>query len=369
MEKIKIDKYIQLSHVLACIECGQEVTYLKINEGNGLFYCNACKNINLLEKNIIVCLPKEYEIKYTYWNFYKTHTNFLEKNRKIKNALKKIIQSLPEKRRSLWEDEDVSYWNKLYANARKISGNAKMIEEHVDAVSGLRLYTREKYLFRTLQKIYKKNSYVLEIGCGMAQTVKRIFSPLSYDYTYIASDYSHNALTYLQKTFGKRNNVIYIQCLGNRLPFKASSLDSIICLGVLHHMPQKEMHLKDIIHILRKHGLLVLNEVYLREYQLPDFFMRQVEKFIEPQHSAHEERVNWKKMKSILSTKGTMLVEHHEYSPTRTLLVRLFNNQIEHSIIFTKLCLLLDELTIKTIGKMWKLFDAGACLIVYKKGI
>lgn len=339
---------------LQCLECHHAVRFVEITSANGVYYCVSCKNLYLLQNNIIVCLPKKFEIKEPYVQFYKRHTQFFVRNHTLRSAIERIIKRLPHKRNLKWEDEDVEYWDKKYGAA-------------IGALSSLRSYTRERYLFRSLRKSFKKGDYILEIGSGLAESVTKFFSPRSYAYTYIASDYSYKALLELQKYYKNQKNILYVQCLGNRVPFKAASIDHVICLGVLHHLPEKEKHLTDIIRVLKPGGLLLLNEVYARAYQLPGPMMRWVEHFIEPAHSAHEERVNWKRMEKILQSDGRMIVEHHEYSPTRTLLVRLFNDQIENSQFLTEFVLLLDEITMHTLGKIWKLFNSGACLIVYQK--
>lgn len=343
-----------LNGKLCCLECGKVVKYNKIHKESGIWICTSCKNIYLAELGILVCLPKKIEIKKPYLKFKKDYAQFFARNNFFCRAIDNIIRKLPVQRHLQWEDEDVEYWNSRY-------------EKGTGALSSLRLHTREEYLFKDLRRKFQKDDCILEIGSGLAESVSQLFPPSNYPYTYLASDYSYKALVVLRRTFGKRGNVIYIQCLGNMLPFKEGSIDHVICLGVLHHMPKKEKHLTGIIKVLKSKGLLVLNEVYSRDYQLPRPIMRWVEHFIEPHHSAHEERVNWKRMKNILGKNGHMLVEHHEYSPTRTLLIRLFGTQIERSTVLTKFCIVLDEVTIKSLGRLWKLFDAGACLIVFQK--
>ena len=97
--------YIGLADKLRCIECKDAVRFKKIDPVNGLFICVKCKNVYILKNDILVCLPKSFETKAPYEHFYKLHARFFQKNTKLQNAIKKIISTLPHKRRNFWEDE------------------------------------------------------------------------------------------------------------------------------------------------------------------------------------------------------------------------------------------------------------------------
>jgi len=126
------------------------------------------------------------------------------------------------------------------------------------------------------------------------------------------------------------------------------------------------MHLSLITDKLCRGGILLSEEAYSRKVQVPLIFSGKVNDFIEPRKSAHEERINWEKARSILKSRGTLISEDHEYSPTRTLFIRLFGNSLDTKLSIN-LCILLDKLTINTIGKICALFGAGSVLFVFQK--
>jgi len=347
---------------LICLECNQDpLAFVRVNRGNGILHCSHCGNIHLLRDGVFIFLPNKYEIKSPYREFLTRHRDFLREHPVFDRLIKAKIDKLPAKSKAKWEDEDIQYWDEQYAKEPLVKG----VETY--QITGSRLFPREQQLFKILRKRFKKDDFIFEIGSGDARTVRRLFSPITYDYNYIVSDYSLEAMKYLRQLYRGRGNVFCFQCLGDKLPFRDDSLNAIICLGVLHHMPKKETHLAGLINKLVPNGLLLGYESYEREYQLPHAIKEFVEGIFEPAHSHHEERINYRNANKLFSRFGELINEYHEYSPTRTLMVKLFSNQIEKSAFVTKLCLALDQFTIQTIGRVWKLFGAGGYFFVFRK--
>lgn len=357
-------KFLELSKKICCIECGSSVKYFPLKKRTGIYLCSKCHNVNLVENNIFFFLPKKYDNKTVYEKFLMKYNSFLKDSpKKIYRYLLNKVKSLPDERDLKWEDEDVLFWNNIYkSNYQQI-----VSDNNSSKIGGIRSITRDKVLFSYLRNTDYEDKFLLEIGCGESFTIRTLFSPLRYHYNYIASDYSYWALRYAQKMLGNSKNTFYFQCPAHLLPFKVNSLDYIVCLGVLHHMPEKERHLPTIIEKIKPKGLLISNEAYDRDASVPPIFSNMVNKFIEPEKSAHEERINWQRTRSILVRKGRLISEEHEYSPTRTLLVRLFGSLLNDSKLAIDLSIFLDKLTINTIGRIWSLFGPGSVLFILQK--
>lgn len=282
--------FLKLSQNIICIECESQMKYFPVKKRTGIFLCPKCHNVNLVDNNIFVFIPKKYETRKSYQDFLLKYSVFLNTHKEqIGRYLMNKIDSLPIKRLPKWEDQDVLYWDKTYKSEFQVHKKRYLKSTNI---SGLRTLTREKYLFKHLRKTDYINKYLLEIGCGEAFTIRSLFSPLNYNYNYIATDYSYWALRNVQKTLGNHKNTFYFQCLGHVLPFKNKSLDYILSLGVLHHMPEKEKHLPTLITKLKPGGLIIAYEPYLRKSSMPLFLSRKINKWIEPNKSSHEERIN-----------------------------------------------------------------------------
>lgn len=354
MDTFNIDSVIK---IMVCLECGSKVDFHKIDGSTGVIVCKKCHAIYCQEEGVMTILPKKYSDKEKYLNFLASNKVFFENNTTIKNYFQKYSTSLPTKIKT-WEDDDVEFWDKKYVK--------DCLELRTKKLVG-RAYLRDKILFKPLRELGVNNHYILEVGCGEAISAQKLLLPFEKDFFYIATDYSYQALKHLRKKYKKSKNMSYIQCLGDAVPFRDESIDDIICLGVMHHMPKKEKHVTDLARKLKPGGLLLSDEPYDREYRLSAAIEKLIQKVIEPQQSAHEERLDVKKFRKRFLQEGQILNEYNCHTPVKTVLIRITGSLYERSVTFVKFVLITDKITEKTLGRVWNLFSTGDCLILFKK--
>jgi hypothetical protein len=303
-----------------------------------------------------------YNIEY---NFFIKNEKFLNKNNLFYRYKKRLELIEKYSINQSWEKEDVKYWDSKY-NQRSIISASEI--KPALKIGGIRLYRRNKYFFNKIKEILKqKNITLLEIGCGEGDTVLNCLNPYYYNYYYIASDYSFNALLYLQNIYKGLNNVQLIQCSGSKLPFADNAIDAIVGLGILHHMPKKEEELKNIIPKISQHGYFMTFEAFVKDSKLPSVFKNIYDKWIEPDKSAHEERIDLKNFIRISNQLGKLEFIKYEHTPLLTVLNKIFGKYINNNLVLTKLLFILDDMVIYSIGKIIRLFKPGACYAIIKK--
>jgi SAM-dependent methyltransferase len=345
---------------LVCVECGERVDYHPLSTTSGYFLCKGCRNIHLRQNGISIFLPKQYENKEVFGKFFLRYALkikprhrplFIKKSRSIKNN-----------KQQSWEDTDIKFWDDRYHQDLYLA-QAKIYP----SPESPREVMRKKHLFDYIAKDYLRGKIICEIGTGEARTIRSLLHPDKFPYYYIPTDYSYQALLYLKKVF-KNNNVYYIQCLGNRLPFKKEIIDYLLILGVLHHMPKKEKHIRQLAHFVKPGGWFLMEEGYLRDSALSDFFFKYTKFIFEPEHSEHEERIEKKLLLQTIEDTGEILHIHHSYSPLMTVLMVLFNNfPFLHKDVYIRTAFLFDQLFIKTVGKIFPAFSSGQCDVVIKR--
>ena len=354
MINAKINSILEM---MVCLQCGGTIVFHRINSTNGIFVCPACFAVYCLQQGVATILPKSYLDKNKYISFSAENRSFWQSNPKLKSHFDIFTHSLSNKI-SKWEDDDVAFWDAKY-----IGG---CLELQTKKLVG-RAYQRNQVLFQPIREMGISNHRILEVGCGEAISAQKLLLPYGNNFIYIATDYSFQALKHLTKRLQKRTNVLYIQCLGDAIPFNDNTFDDIICLGVLHHMPKKEGHVPYLISKLKPEGLLLINEPYDRDYRLPRLLENIFQKIIEPQQSAHEERINMIKFQTNLKKGGSVIKEKHGHTPVKTVLIRITGSLYERSVGFVKFVLLIDKIVEVTIGKVWGLFSSGDCLILFKR--
>jgi ubiquinone/menaquinone biosynthesis C-methylase UbiE len=115
-------------------------------------------------------------------------------------------------------------------------------------------------------------SQCLEIGTGQglgAIWLMRLVSPekiiaINYD-----SDQSLKAIENISKS-GFKHNILIKEADATNLPFADDSFDMVIAFCIFHHIPKYEKALKEVYRVLKRGGIMLLEEAPKREY-LPFF--------------------------------------------------------------------------------------------------
>jgi SAM-dependent methyltransferase len=116
---------------------------------------------------------------------------------------------------------------------------------------------------------YGINKRVLDAGCGSGRWSIYLADRFGYIEAIDPSSAVIAAVNQIRE-HGK-NNVRVTQAEINSLPFKEGSFDVVVCLGVLHHIPDTIASLKALVQMLKPGGLIVLYMYYALDNRGPLF--------------------------------------------------------------------------------------------------
>jgi ubiquinone/menaquinone biosynthesis C-methylase UbiE len=102
-------------------------------------------------------------------------------------------------------------------------------------------------------------SYILDAGCGYCYHTKRLARSGA---KIMAVDFSEAALTSAREGLGspEQDQITLQQADLTDLPFATATFDSVVCWGVLMHIPEMEKALAELTRVLKPRGILALNE-------------------------------------------------------------------------------------------------------------
>jgi ubiquinone/menaquinone biosynthesis C-methylase UbiE len=144
---------------------------------------------------------------------------------------------------------DLEYFPVIQANSGYDYGN-----DHAEA-RGL--------LVDFLAKNYKENITIVEIGGGMHPQSAGLSQPLNYNVDLINIDINISLLMLGALSTTLRNpelmeNLCYMCCDANKLPFAELSIDGIVIFSSLHHFPDPEELLKTCKKVIKDDGFIAV---------------------------------------------------------------------------------------------------------------
>ena len=146
---------------------------------------------------------------------------------------------------------------------------------------------------------------ILDIGCGTG-AYDRMLANINHEV--IGIDYSeYVVLKAVEKSKGE--NIQYLISAVPYLPFKDSSFDIIVCIGVLQYVKNERAVISEIARVLKNEGILILitlNSLSIREFlkKLLNFFLHR-DKYKE---EINERRYNPFKLKRMLKDFGDLKI-------------------------------------------------------------
>ena len=111
-------------------------------------------------------------------------------------------------------------------------------------------------------------SVVLELGCGRgagAVLIRKIFQPAVLQAMDLDFQMIRRGRGFLSE--GERKKIFFYVADVLRIPVRSGSLDAVFGFGVLHHVPDWESALIEIVRVLKPGGVYYLEEIYPSLYQ------------------------------------------------------------------------------------------------------
>lgn len=108
------------------------------------------------------------------------------------------------------------------------------------------------------ETILNKDTSVLDLGCGSGRWTKFIAKKVKLVEAVDPSNAVFSA-NYLNRN---EKNVRVTQASVSNIPFEDNTFDFVICLGVLHHIPNTQQALTDLVKKIKKGGTILLYLYY-----------------------------------------------------------------------------------------------------------
>ncbi len=227
--------------------------------------------------------------------------------------------------------------------------------------AGLRGRTRERRLLRHVRDEVGERPLVVEMGAGTSRTVAGLWPPSAGAIRYVATDLSEVALRAGARAIGPAGAAV--RCEAGSWPFAEASVDVVLVLGVLHHLPDWQEALRRACASVRPGGFMVLHEVI----EKPRFLASGRSGGIcDGWTSPHEGKVSAQSLRSMLEEQGTIERWRPESTPLRFALVYYgdLHERLEDSRALTVGIDLLDQAFGRSVGAVAPSlgFSEVACL-------
>ena len=103
----------------------------------------------------------------------------------------------------------------------------------------------------------KKNSIILDVGCGAGDSIEPIAGKVKKAY---GIDFAENLLKAASKTFAKNSNVFIINANAETLPFPNSAFDYVTCMGnTFGNLENPDKCLEEMKRVMKSNGKIILS--------------------------------------------------------------------------------------------------------------
>lgn len=116
----------------------------------------------------------------------------------------------------------------------------------------------DQYFDIVSDSVLNRESIVLDLGCGTGRWTKYVAEKVKFVEAVDPSE----AVFAANKLVGSIPNVRITQASVSNIPFEDNSFDFIVCLGVLHHIPDTQQALTDLCKKLKPNGHILLYLYY-----------------------------------------------------------------------------------------------------------
>ncbi len=116
-----------------------------------------------------------------------------------------------------------------------------------------------------------KKGKILDLACGPGFLAKEL-SLRSDNFDIFCLDYSKHAIHLAKKNCKGMGNIHFIVGRVEKLPYKDSTFDLIVCKDSFHHFKSAEKALKEILRVLKIGGIFYMQDL---RRDLPSYFIKQ----------------------------------------------------------------------------------------------
>jgi SAM-dependent methyltransferase len=256
-----------------------------------------------------------------------------------------------------WVIAEQSWWDKRYAQVRRDIDTIRPRR----GLAGPRYYERATCLFAPLKQRGVRTTALLEVGAGTAQYVAHLLPPGAGQYFYIGTDIAREALLLGAQLIPEGD---FVQCEAGRMPFRKESFDTLLCFGVLHHLPCWQSSLEQMIELLKPGAWLLFNEAIEKPRIFGGFLKKSLGTAID---SPHGGEIQFEALMSVLQRNGSVIMCGKKTTVLRVLLTWLLGWSLERSAFLTKCVLWLDKLFLRSIGRVIRRLGPAEALGIFEK--
>ncbi len=353
-----------LMPLLICPNSGSSLKYAKLGEDACLVSDKGGIAYPIID-GVIVMNPMAPKIKEKCQTFIEKNIRQLESSPRHIDVtrMRELLLCKASSEKASWHEKEMMYWESRFEMA---------LLEPLQTNPGWNRSLQRKKILSLLPKVINRGT-LLEIGCGTTSTLSDIYG--SDVPNYIGLDLSFNACLLGREKFP---HGLFVQASAENPPFKKDSLDLIVAYGVLHHMPNHERNLTNLLPILRSGGFFVGADPVLKP-RIPRPRFSRKSKFncneskkdeldLRSGMSPHNDWIDWENLKKIIADQALVQEYFMEYGVLRHILISTFYDRMKiRSLRFTKILILIDKIWLSTMGRIHKALGPAAVNYAIRK--
>jgi len=163
--------------------------------------------------------------------------------------------------------QDKTYFKELFSEQTEIE-HWESIYDHQDFCGACLRLRMNQALSWLDDSNLSKNSMILDAGCGAGKVTRET---AEREHNVFGMDYSYGMIKKANRICNteRKLNVKFLEGDIESLPFKDSSFDMVICLGVITYLESEEKALRELSRVLKLQGILILsslNKAHLAKY-------------------------------------------------------------------------------------------------------
>jgi SAM-dependent methyltransferase len=256
-----------------------------------------------------------------------------------------------------WVLAEQTWWDRRYTKIGRDIDDIKLKR----GIAGLRSFERARYLFVPLKQRGMRDTSLLEVGAGTAKYVAHLLPPRAEGFLYIGTDIAREALLIGAQLVPEGD---FVQCEAGRMPFRKESFDTLLCLGVLHHLPCWRRSLERIVELLKPGEWMLLDEAIEKPRLFKGFLKKSLGTIVDSPHGGD---IPSGELAAILRRKGRLVAWRKKTTTLRVLLTWLLGPFLERSLFLTQLVVWSDELFLRSMGRIVQRLGPAEALGIFEK--